>query len=255
MNFIVKTIGKKFRHNNSHEVNSRSNVQIYMQLIPFDNYRLDLGKDYILCGDEYYDKERRSENRDEKFLNSKIISEVSISIFNYEMFDDEEKKDYENNCGYLIHSESFVGLTLILRNDVFNEIQNNIIMNKSFTNFSFDFKEHNKNDEVSYGPSFDGSHVVWKKENNEQNRLDIDEYHISFSLYELTESLTWQERQDEENRKQVTLMNTIEQAVRPIYGLLNDRQLDPVTQLFKLLKPYLIIIVILLTVTTLAVVF
>jgi len=247
MNFIVKTIGKTFRHSNSLEVNSRSNVQIYMQLIPFDNYRLDLGNDYILCGDEYYDKESRNENRDEKFLNSKIISEASISIFNYEMFDSEEKKDFENNCGYLIHSESFVGITLILRNDVFNEIQNNIMMNKSFTNFSFDFKEHNQNDEVSYGSSFDGSHVVWKKENDKQNRLDIDEYHISFKLYESPIILSYEEKEDEENRKQRLLMNTIEQAI--LYA--NEKtKVDQGARLFNELKPYLIGIVLLLTAIT-----
>ena len=252
MNFIVKTIGKSFHNWNFQEVDTPLNPYIYMKLIPYENSRLDLGKDFILCGDNYYDKEIRSENRDEQFLNSKIISEVSISIFNYDELDDESKSGYKDNCGLMIHDGYYVGIQIALRNDVFKEVENNILLNKFINNFSVRFKNHNEKDDVSFGSSPDGSHSVWTKENEEQKRLDVEDYNISFSLYELTESLTWQERQDEEDRKQRLLMNTIEQAI--LYA--NEKtKMDQGARLFNELKPYLIGIVLLLTAITTKLIF
>ena len=119
MDFIVKYIGKSFHNWNFQKVDEPLNSSIYMKLIPWSDSRLDLGKEFILCGDDYYDKQNRNENRDEKFLNSKIISDTSISIFNYDELDDDVKEKFKNNVGSLIHDKYFIGMEIAVRNDTF----------------------------------------------------------------------------------------------------------------------------------------
>lgn len=245
MNFIVKSIGKSFHKWNFQEVDTKLNSSIYMNLIPWADSRFDLGKDYVLCSDDYYDKQRTANERDETFLNKKIISEASISIFNFDECDEEHKKKYSNNCGKLIHDEHFVGIEIAVRNDTFKEIQNNILLNKPIVNFSLDFKNHYEKDDVSYGSDWNGSHQIWTKDNEENKLLDVEDYNIAFRFYDLPESLSYEEKESAEIDKQTTLMNTITHAILEAH---RQTRMDQGARFFNELKPYLIGIIILLTI-------
>jgi len=236
MDFIVKTVGTTYRNWNFHEVDSPVDSYLYMTVEPWNESRMDIGTDYVLCSDEYYEK-----NSDE--LQGRVPTDVNLTFYNYDNLGDDRKKDLKESCGTLIHDNLYVGIVVYLRGDVYKEIKNNITLNKFITNLSVDFKEFNEKDTFEYGASHDGSHTVWIKENEGSKRLDVEGYDISFRLYESVESKSHEEKEDEEYRKQGRLVSTIERAILQA----NDKtRVDFGARLFNELKPYLFIIVFLL---------
>jgi hypothetical protein len=236
MDFIVKSVGTTYRNWNFHKVDSPIDSYLYMTVVPWNESRMDIGTDYVLCSDEYYEK-----NSGE--LQNRVPANVNLSFYNYDNLTDDVKKDLNGSCGTLYHDELYVGITVYLRADTFKEVKNNISLNKFITNLSVDFKEFNEKDTFEYGASHDGSHTVWIKENQDSKRLDVDGYDISFRLYESVESKSYEEKEDEEYRKQGRLTNTIERAILQA----NDKtRIDFGARLFNELKPYLAIIVFLL---------
>ena len=238
MDFIVKSVGTTYRNWNFHEVDSPVDSYLNMSVEPWNESRMDIGTDYVLCSDEYYE-----ENSDE--LQKRIQTNVYLSFYNYDNLGDDRKKDLGKSCGTLIHDNSYVGIVVYLRGDVYKEIKDNIKLNKFITNLSVDFKVFSNKDTFKYGASHDGSHTVWTKENEDSNRLEVDGYNVSFRLYESVESKSYEEKEDEEYRKQSKLVNTIERAILQA----NDKtKIDFGARLFKELKPYLFVIIFLLAV-------
>jgi hypothetical protein len=238
MDFIVKSVGTTYRNWNFHEVDSPVDSYLYMTVEPWNESRMDIGSDYVLCSDEYYEK-----NSDE--LQKRVPTNVNLSFYNYDNLGDDRKKDLKESCGTLIHDQTYVGIVVYLRGDVYKEIKDNLKLNKFITNLSVEFKEFNDKDAFEFGSSHDGSHTVWIKENEDSNRLEVDGYNVSFRLYESVESKSYEEKEDEEYRKQGRLVNTIERAILQA----NDKtRVDFGARLFKELKPYLFVMIFLLAV-------
>lgn len=236
MDFIVKSVGTTYRNWNFHEVDSPVDSYLYMTVEPWNESRMDIGTDYVLCSDEYYEK-----NSDE--LQKRVPTDVHLSFYNYDNLGDDRKKDLKESCGTLIHDQMYVGIVVYLRGDVYKEIKDNLKLNKFITNLSVDFKEFNDKDTFEYGSAHDGSHTVWIKESEDSKRLEVDGYNISFRLYESVESQSYEEKEDEEFRKQGRLVNTIERAIL----LANNKtRIDFGSIIHKQLKPYLSIIVFLM---------
>jgi hypothetical protein len=238
MDFIVKSVGTTYRNWNFHDVDSPVDSYLYFTVEPWNESRMDIGTDYVLCSDEYYEK-----NSDD--LQNRVPTNVNLSFYNYDNLGDDRKKDLKERCGTLIHDNSYVGIVVYLRSDVYKELKDNLKLNKFITNLSVDFKEFNDKDTFEYGSSHDESHTVWIKENEGSNRLEVDGYNVSFRLYESVESKSYEEKEDEEYRKQGRLVNTIERAILQA----NDKtRVDFGARLFKELKPYLFIMIFLLAV-------
>lgn len=232
MRFIVNSIQKSFQNWNFHKVDSKLISTIFLDVEPCLDSRLDIGKDIVLCNDADEDIEGR-----------RRIS-CSISLANLGDYNDEERKEVGEECGSAYLFENHLSINIVLTDVVYQEILREINFNKKISLLSVSFKSIDKNESYKYGANQNGLHTVWMPPNDDDRKLIVDSYSVSFSLYEKEEVLSFEEKRDKEISKSNQLMETIERAI--LYA--NEKtKMEHGARLFNEIKPYLITFTVLLS--------
>ena len=85
---------------------------------------------------------------------------------------------------------------VFVNNELFNRIYSNISNKLYVVHVSLKAKAEQEG-ELKFGPDFDGSHIIWKR-TNDDSRLHLDNFDISFSQ---TDTLASEADEDKENNK------------------------------------------------------
>ena len=253
MNFVIKSIRNSITvwEHEYENLDKQGSSTYHFLLECLGDSRMDINDDYVLCSEDYYDK-----NRD-LLKNRTRIHSCHLSIYDFDGMSEERKTFFGKRFGHGYFSDNDFGVEISLRHEVFESLIKHIDSGREITHFSTHFRSNDKINSLEFGSSFDGSHTIWKTSEEEWGKLlSIENFYMSFEILNKKES--WEVEYDEKKREQLDsqkkleLMEMIENAITVSHQKIKE---DIVRRLFKEFKPYLTLITLLVTAITLNLIF
>jgi hypothetical protein len=212
-------------------------LTLNLDLVPKDQYQLDIGDKHVLCARRFI----QSKGKDRHL----IPLTVSISsrpqsfdhvkgekpICGYAQFIPERASDFES-------SEASVFIVIVVEPDAFSEILRHRISRPGTADLKVLIEG------LEYGPDPDGSHQIWKLDDDTDcglvNRRRITSFHYTVETFSTRESSI----QEEEDRKfHADLADSPDLKDQEIAAILQSQQkADPVADLLRQCRAILVAI-------------
>ena len=182
MNFVIKSIRNSIEvwEHQSENVNLQGSSHYDFDLECLGDTRMDINDDYVLCSEDFYEK-----NRDQLQNRSRILS-CHLSIYDRDGMDEERKTFYGKRFGHGYTSGNEFGIEISLRHEVFESLIKHIDSGRQITCFRINFKSTDKINPRVSGSDFD-FHTIWKT-SEEELVLSVETFRVEFDLYKTKES-------------------------------------------------------------------
>lgn len=193
--FEVNKVSVNASYNNSDK--GTENIRLVVQVD--EDTQLDIDKNYLFANNKIFSRHANGRKQVEGIIS--IQKESNIDSRNI-------KKDA---IGYAIFFDENIGeiyipprlyFQVFFDDELYNKIYSNFSSRLFITQVSLKAKAETEG-ELKFGPDIDGRHVIWKR-TNDNSRLHLDNFGISFDQTEKSDGDTAEEK---ENRKNMMLKN------------------------------------------------